>query len=119
MDECQGCESLMGEMDRMANEIDQLRAGLVEAAPEKVSEEDYHRLKHGAAPEAASKPIPMAGLGNALGSLGSPTTSAPEITEDDLGPLITACRGEGTSLNPDYVAIRREVERLTALRGRT
>ena len=34
MSDCQGCENLMREMDRMANEIDQLRAGLVEAAPE-------------------------------------------------------------------------------------
>ena len=38
MSDCQGCENLMREMDRMANEIDQLRAGLVEAAPEKMVE---------------------------------------------------------------------------------
>ena len=40
--------------------------------------------------------------------------AAPEITEAMLGPLINACRGEGTSLNPDYDAIRHELAALLA-----
>ena len=47
MSDCQGCESLMREMDRMATEIDRLRAGLVLAAPEITEVEEVRHIPEG------------------------------------------------------------------------